>query len=205
MSQVRWPPIKPDRGDHDASKGRIRTTGTIPGPSDSLDCQVLKQRLRVLQVARVEPFVEPPVKPEQPVRALAAPCAGHARGARGPIRRAWRPTESRRWLPIPSQASGGVPADTNNRHCRDRPQRGAGEREPMRSQSLRRWQQSGALYSNRLFLPTKATNAGISPSGGILLARLCLKSDGVMIGFWTCKPRLSVDRSRARRAHHLVL
>ena len=103
MSQVRWPPIKPDRGDHDASKGRIRTTGTIPGPSDSLDRQLLKQRLRVLQVARVEPFVEPPVKPEQPVRALAAPCAGHARGARGPIRRAWRPTKSRRWLPIPSQ------------------------------------------------------------------------------------------------------
>jgi hypothetical protein len=100
----------------------------------------------------------------------------------------------------------GVPADTNNRHCRDHPQRGAGEREPMRSQSLRRWRQSGALHSNRLCLPTKsATNAGTSPSGGFLLARLCLKSDGVMIGFWTCKPRLSVDRSRARRAHHLVL
>jgi hypothetical protein len=24
-------------------------------------------------------------------------------------------------------------------------------------------------------------------------------------GFWTCKPRLSVDRSRTCRAHHLVL
>src|ERR1700735_3013263 len=53
--------------------------------------------------------------------------------------------------------------------------------------------------------PPKAPPAGKSPSGGLLPARLCLKSDGVMIGFWTCKPRLFVDRSRACRAHHLVL
>ena len=33
-----------------------------------------------------------------------------------------------------------------------------------------------------------ATNAGTSPSGGFGLARLCLKSDGLMIDTWTCKP-----------------
>ena len=53
------------------------------------------------------------------------------------------------------------------------------------------------------FIPI-AANAGKSPSGGFLLARLCLKSDGVMIGFWR-KPRLSVDRSRTCRTYHLVL
>ena len=62
-----------------------------------------------------------------------------------------------------------------------------------------------ALFQSSLPAHQSATNAGKSPSGGFLLARLCLKSDGVMIGFWTCKPRLSVDRSRTCRAHHLVL
>jgi hypothetical protein len=76
------------------------------------------------------------------------------------ISRALRPTASQRSLSIPWQdhrlPGGGMPADTSKRHSRDRPQRGAGEREPMRSQSLRRWRQSGAPYSNRLCLPTKA-------------------------------------------------
>jgi hypothetical protein len=107
-----------------------------------------------------KPSVNQPQTGASSSRACCTPCPGHARGARGPIRRAWRPTESRRWLPIPSQdyplPAGGVPADTNNRHRRDRPQRGAGEREPMRSQSLHRRRPSGALYSNRLCPPTKA-------------------------------------------------
>jgi hypothetical protein len=32
--------------------------------------------------------------------------------------------------------ANGLPADTNNRHCRDRPQRGAGERGPMRNRVI---------------------------------------------------------------------
>src|SRR6516162_1324108 len=57
MSQVR----RPDRGD----QVRLRTIGTIPGPSDSSRRQLLQQRLRLLQIARVEPLRKPPVNPSK--------------------------------------------------------------------------------------------------------------------------------------------
>ena len=49
--------------------------------------QLLQQRLRLLQIARVEPLRKPPVNRSQAVRALAAPCPGRARGVRGSWRR----------------------------------------------------------------------------------------------------------------------
>src|SRR5262249_24105571 len=42
-------------------KVRLRTIGTIPGPSDSSRRQLLQQRLRLLQIERIEAFREPAV------------------------------------------------------------------------------------------------------------------------------------------------
>src|SRR5262249_23574908 len=53
MSQVR----RPDRGD----QVRLRTIGTIPGPSDSSRRQLLQQRLRLLQIERIEALGKPAV------------------------------------------------------------------------------------------------------------------------------------------------
>ena len=50
--------------------------------------QLIEQRLRLLQIARVEAFSEPPVNRSKAVRALAAPCPGRVRGARGSSPRA---------------------------------------------------------------------------------------------------------------------
>jgi hypothetical protein len=52
--------------------------------NEPLRRQLLQQRLRLLQIARVEPLCEPPVKRS----ALAAPFPGNARGGRGSWRRA---------------------------------------------------------------------------------------------------------------------
>jgi hypothetical protein len=172
-------------------------------------CSGIEQRLRFPQIERIETFGEPAVdRSKQFARllhlALVTPEAREARSdalggqqRRGdgcPFRRKITGCRRAACLPIPiigivEIALNAVQVSVNPCAVRASP-------------SATIW---CALFQSSLPAHQSATNAAKSPSGGLHLARLCWKSDGVMIGFWTCKPRLSVDRSRTCRAHHLVL